>query len=188
MESKICKKCKKKKSISEFYKDNRTKDKVRNPCKKCLNTYNKNLKNKYPWKEIFYSINQRCNNSKSKAYKWYGGRGIKCLITKKDIKNLWFRDKAYKMKKPSINRKDNGGNYIFSNCEFIELSLNCAEKNKRIFSIPILQYNKQGIFIKEWASTREASRILKISPSGINGCLIKRKHRKSAGGFKWKYK
>lgn len=50
----------------------------------------------------------------------------------------------------------------------------------------VLQYSKQGIFIKEWNTISEASRALNITPSNITTCC-KRK-LKTAGGFIWKYK
>ncbi len=81
------------------------------------------------------------------------------LITKRldqlftEIKELWFRDKAYEMKQPSIDRIDNDDNYIFNNCEFIEKDENSI-KNKRK---PILQYDLQGNFIREYQSVKEAS-------------------------------
>lgn len=37
---------------------------------------------------------------------------------------LWFRDKAYKMVKPSIDRKDANKNYTIDNCRYIELKEN----------------------------------------------------------------
>ena len=69
-------------------------------------------------------------NKNRKDYKEYGGRGIKCLITEEELKELWFRDKAYLMTKPSIDREDNNGHYEFLNCSFIELSKNIAKGNK----------------------------------------------------------
>ena len=78
----------------------------------------------YPEKEILKDIKKRCNNKNRKDYKYYGGKGIKCLITKEELKKLWFRDKAYLMKKPSIDRKDSNGNYEYSNCRFIEMTEN----------------------------------------------------------------
>ena len=53
-------------------------------------------------------------------------------------------------------------------------------------SIPILQFSKDGTFIKEWPSISEASRQLGIPPSNICFCLKGR--RTHAGGFIWKYK
>ena len=53
-------------------------------------------------------------------------------------------------------------------------------------SIPILQFSKDGKFIKEWLSAKEVERQLGISQSHICHCL--KGHRKSAGGFAWRYK
>lgn len=51
-------------------------------------------------------------------------------------------------------------------------------------SIPILQFSKDGTFIKEWPSLSEAQRQLGIS--GIYGCL--KGYHKHACGFVWRYK
>ena len=53
-------------------------------------------------------------------------------------------------------------------------------------SIPILQFTKDGIFVKEWPSLSEACRQLGISQSNICHCL--KGSYKSAGGFVWRYK
>lgn len=86
-------------------------------------------KNK-PWLQHLWSANTRCNNKNNKQYKNYGGRGIKCFLNREDIKKLWFRDKAYLMKKPSIDRIDNNWHYTFDNCRFIELTDNIKKMNK----------------------------------------------------------
>ena len=52
-------------------------------------------------------------------------------------------------------------------------------------SIPILQFTKDGTFVKEWPSLSEAYRHLGIPQSHICHCLKGR--RKSAGGFVWRY-
>jgi group I intron endonuclease len=52
--------------------------------------------------------------------------------------------------------------------------------------VPIFQYEKDNTFIREWSSTKEASKTLKISRQSISHCLTKRSH--SAGGFIWEYK
>jgi group I intron endonuclease len=53
-------------------------------------------------------------------------------------------------------------------------------------SISIIQYDKQGNFIKEWDSATKASEELLISQGNICGC--RRGLRKTAGGFIWKQK
>ena len=58
-----------------------------------------------------------------------------------------------------------------------------AAKEKR--SIPILQFTKDGEFVKEWPSAYEAERQLGILQSNICNCLKGR--YKSAGGFVWRY-
>ena len=53
-------------------------------------------------------------------------------------------------------------------------------------SIPILQFSKDGTFIKEWPSATEAGRQLGIHHQNICCCLKGR--YKTAGGFVWRYK
>jgi hypothetical protein len=53
-------------------------------------------------------------------------------------------------------------------------------------SIPAVQYDLQGNFIKEWDSAKQAGTFLKIDSSDI--CSCRRGKRKSAGGYIWKYK
>lgn len=50
----------------------------------------------------------------------------------------------------------------------------------------VIQYTKEGIFIKKWKSAKEASEILQIDRGNISACCKGR--YKSAGGFFWKYK
>lgn len=73
-----------------------------------------------PWEKTYSYINSRCSSKKN----FYWKNGIKSMISKEDLKRLWFRDKAYLMKRPSIDRIDRSGNYEFSNCRYIELSEN----------------------------------------------------------------
>ena len=60
-----------------------------------------------------------------------------------------------------------------------------GKKNAIKLSIPILQFTKDGTFVKEWPSAREAERQLGILQSSICNCLKGR--YKSAGGFVWRY-
>lgn len=82
-----------------------------------------------PWIKNYKAAKSRCNGKNNNRYPRYGGRGIKFNLSLEDIKNLWLRDDASKMLKPSIDRIDNDGNYTFANCRFIELSENSSKKN-----------------------------------------------------------
>jgi transposase len=116
----------------EQYKDY-IKDKSRkwylNNKEKALLTASKYLKDN-PWLSHYKAAKQRCTNPKCESYRFYGERGIKFLMSVADFKFLWFRDKAWLLKKPSIDRIDQDGNYELSNCQFIEL---VANKKKQRF-------------------------------------------------------
>lgn len=83
-----------------------------------------------PWIFHWYKLRGRCNNPNTNCYKRYGGRGIKAIITKEEIKILWFRYKAYLMEHPTIDRIDNDGNYTLDNCQFLENIENAKKQYK----------------------------------------------------------
>lgn len=170
------------KPLSEFNKEFKNKDGLKYWCKKCTKQYEKEYREKYPWKQILVNIKQRCENPNNKKYKNYGLRGIKNYLTEEDVKFLYIRDKAHLMDKPSIDREDNNGHYIFDNCQFIEWSENSIKDKRK----PILQYNLNGNFIKEFISISEASRQLKIYHRYISQVL--RGKQKTVKGFIWRYK
>jgi hypothetical protein len=173
MKTKVCIRCKNRKYIKYFNKQVKTPDGFFSWCKKCqreygkkynqknrkkLSIYAKNRRKKYPWKFLINKIKQRCNCKSNKDYKYYGRRGIKCLITAEELKTLWFRDKAWGLKEPSIDRIDNNGNYEYNNCHFIEKSQNTIKRNKNmkktilifigLFLIPlnVFAYNPNSFF------------------------------------------
>jgi hypothetical protein len=127
---------------------------------------------KYPWRKTLVVIKQRCSNPKNSSYKDYGGRGIQCLITSEELKELWLRDKAYAMSQPTIDRIDNDGNYASSNCRYIEKRLNTVERNQRVCSKPIKQYSLTGKLLKKWKSLTEAARSLGIDKAAISKCAL----------------
>jgi hypothetical protein len=170
MKSKICSICKIEKDLSCFYKNKKTKDGFDIYCKICNDKSRQLRHKKEPWKRVYYHIINRCKNLNDKRYKNYGGRGIKCLITTEELKELWFRDVAYKMKNPSIDRIDNDGNYCLENCQFIEMVENSIKDRNKI----ILQFDLNNNFIKKWKSIKEASNILKIQRTQISNNLANR--------------
>lgn len=78
----------------------------------------------FPLRKRLRNIKQRCEYPNDKKYKYYGGKGIKCLLTMSDLKFLWERDKANLMKQPSIDRLNPSGDYTLENCQFIEMQVN----------------------------------------------------------------
>jgi len=140
-------------------------------------------KERNPWVRHYYHIKTRCNHPCHSKYKFYGGKGIKCLISLSEIKKLWLRDKAYLMQKPSINRRNPDNHYTFDNCQFIEF-----QDNRKLFRPKkrrIAQYSLSGIFIRNWNSCREASKYFNVDERNINNTL--RGRQKTSGGFIWKY-
>ena len=119
--------------------------------KSIIRKNNINVVHKY----ILNDIKQRCNNKNHTHYKYYGGRGIKCLITADEIKQLIIRDKYNTLKRPSIDRIDNDGNYCLENCRFIELGENTARRNKAVCVKKVYKYNLKGKLLKIYLSVKE---------------------------------
>ena len=82
-----------------------------------------------PWLKHYKRAQSRCLYPCDIKYKNYGARGIKFLMTMQDFKDLWFRDKAWLLKLPSIDRLNNDGDYTLENCRFIEVGENARRAN-----------------------------------------------------------
>lgn len=65
-------------------------------------------------------VYSRCHYPTSQSWHTYGGRGIECRITWIEIARIWFRDVAWMMKDPHLDRIDPAGHYEWVNCRFIE--------------------------------------------------------------------
>ena len=191
---KICTKCKLNKDNSCFAKSKRDKDGLQDNCKDCNKLYRKlnstkiardmkiyQLENKAkmnkqrenfhinnPWIRTYRSIKQRCENKNFIYYKNYGGRGIRVLMNLEEVKALWFRDKAHLMKRPSIDRINNDGDYTLENCRFIELSEQTGKDKRK----PILQFTLDGVFIKEFESLIKTEHKLKFDRHTISECCL----------------
>lgn len=134
------------------------------------------------WERTLYAIRQRCNNPNWKNFHRYGGRGIKCLITKGELKRLWFQCDASQMVRPSIDRFDNNGDYVIGNCRYIELKDNARKReNTRRKTCPKGHpYSGNNLYINEtpqgWKLRvcRECSR------------ESRRKHNKKVGSVYWR--
>ena len=92
--------------------------------KKVMAAHRKRWINKNPWVKHYVDAGTRCNNPHYKYYHLYGERGIKRMITSEEVKKLWFRDEAYDLIKPSLDRINSDDHYRFGNCRFIEFAEN----------------------------------------------------------------
>ena len=150
------------------------------------------------WVKTYNGIVGRCNHKNSRYFK----KGIKCLITKEELKQLWFRDKAHKMDKPSIDRINVKGDYELKNCRYIELAENARLGNigrkatrKQIESAKrnLIRVNTENIRyrrkvsngIKIFQSLSNAAKYYDICVSAIVACCQGK--AKKCNGMRWKY-
>lgn len=90
-----------------------------------------------------------------------------------------------------VNHKDeNPSNNKVDNLEWCTQKYNmnygmCAKKIAKANSKKVFQYDKSGVFIKEYSSIIDAERETGIS----NGCIceVVKGKRKTAGGYIWQY-
>ena len=76
-----------------------------------------------PWVKFLINASSRCTKKNGP----YNIKGIKCLLTVNDLETLWFRDKAWLLQEPSLDRIDGKKHYTFENCRFIELKENSMQ-------------------------------------------------------------
>jgi len=72
-------------------------------------------KKRNPWVRYVEWARRRCKD----VY-----NGIECHLNSSDVKKLWMRDEADKLKKPSLDRIDPALHYTMDNCRFIEFFRN----------------------------------------------------------------
>lgn len=83
-------------------------------------------KKRNPWNRYLEYARRRCNDDdpEGENFKDYYGRGIRCSLTKSQVIEIWARDDAGSLRKPSIDRKDSRFDYANWNVRFIEFKLN----------------------------------------------------------------
>ena len=175
-----CKQCGISKPIKEFgfYIGYHKKVYYRSNCKKCASKNNKEWKENNPWLTSWYNAKTRCECKSHLQYKYYGGKGIKFYLTIPENKELWFRDKAFLMGNPTIDRINSDKDYIFDNCRFIEFLQNVHSKK-------CVQLDKNGNIVCIHPSISAASRNTDIDYASI-GKACRGKY-KQAGGFMWRF-
>ena len=92
-----------------------------------IDQHGSNLKyrTRYPWISVLHNARRRCTDQRNMAY---GGKGIKCFLSAKEIEYIWKRDQAIFLKEPSIDRINNAEHYTIENCRFIEMKENLSRR------------------------------------------------------------
>ena len=91
---------------------------------------------------IWHNMLQRCNNPNGRAYKWYGGKGVKVYRDWYDYKK--FADWAYshgyieqenvnRSERLSIDRIDSNKDYCPQNCRWISVKENVSRASKAMW-------------------------------------------------------
>lgn len=106
--------------------------------------HGKNNSNIY---RVWVRMKQRCYNPQDKAYKHYGGRGLKVSKSWQSFEN-WYRDMGDKpTPKHTLERIDNNKGYSKQNCKWATM---LEQGNNRRNNVR-LTYNGKIKTISEWA-------------------------------------
>lgn len=133
--------------------------------------------------KIFYNMRTRCNNSKDRRFKDYGGRGIKlCKEWENNFLNFynWAVNNGYK-DGLTIDRIDNDSNYSPENCRWITLEEQSNNKRNSIFITinDITKTLKQWTKFMDWKYNKYYARYMRnkivFNKYDINQILIKLK-------------
>ena len=86
---------------------------------------------------IYGDMLDRCYNSNSPSFKYYGARGISvCDEWRSDFKNFckWAKENGYDAYAPrgecAIDRINNDGNYEPTNCRWVDVKTQCSNRRK----------------------------------------------------------
>ncbi len=141
---------------------------------------------KYPWRRNLASAKQRCTNPKKRGWNRYGGKGIKFQLSDEDGKYLYYRDKAYLMDIPTLDRKDSNDNYTLENCQFLEKTTHDlkTQRENSFQCIKITQLDESNKVMKRWSSKSQITRLQGYSWNGLEKALNENTLYKR---FYWKY-
>lgn len=82
-------------------------------------------KRSHPWVRYVEWARRRCAcKDPNKWWPFYGAKDIRVTLTGKQLEEIWVRDKAADLKKPSLDRINPAYDYANWNVRFIEFNKN----------------------------------------------------------------
>lgn len=130
----------------------------------------------------------RCTNKNASDYKYYGFKGICVEYSSREYVSWWLRERVRfpHSAKVSIDRIDHSKNYTFSNIRMILHSDNVGECNRRTHFKGVDIY-KDGAFLKNCNTAKEASEFCGVSAHIIHSSRRKGGRLSRKGGWSFKF-
>lgn len=194
---KLCKDCKKIKSIDLFPKAKNSKSGVRSYCRIC---YLKILRQRSRTKighirKMYYNQKHQLRLRKIVPPNYTINELIEWCIKQEiyhDLHLIWEKSGYNKWKAPSCDRINDYIGYSLNNLQLMSWDDNYKKyqidrisgKNNKT-SKKIAQFEKNGSFIRKFHSIHSAGRVTGISFGNISSCANDK--MKSAGGYIWKF-
>lgn len=84
--------------------------------------YKRRFGGKLPWTDAYGNMRSRCKGYNERDRRSYGGR--KVCVTSAELRELFYRDHAWKFKVPSADRIDPDADYRKDNIRWVEWTSN----------------------------------------------------------------
>ena len=192
--TKKCTGCKKVKDVSKFRKGHKECSYCENECVK------KYFKTKIGVCNQIYSSQKSSSKKRDHRPPEYSKQDFKEWLFSQtlfhELYEEWVQSGYKRRLKPSVDRKHDDIHYCMKNIQLMTWGENLNRHSiARMDGIsghggephtPVVQYTKDGEFVEEYISQREAYRQTSIATSHICSCC--KGKRKTTGGYVWKYK